>query len=629
MKVALLALFLLPVAAARAAEACSADDVCDPADDPCRIDASYDASGGCSFDFGAREVVITEAGALDAAGGDLSITAGALTIEAGGGLLSEGGTDGAGGRLSVAVRGDFSSEGLLSVSGGRDGGNIDIDAGGTLTVDGACLDAHGTSRDAAGGFIALSAGVDLVTACAIDGTGGETVYGATVALSAVGDITVDGDVDLDGGAYFGGWLDVVAGGDILLGEVAIRLNGGGGAGEGGELSADAGGDLTSDATVEATGDGDGKGGDATLYASGAVTSRGAMRMEGGGAGGTVWLYALRDVVSEGALTAVAGSADANGGAIHVYAEANATVSGDLDVSGPSRDGGEIEVEAFGDLHVSSGLHAAGAGSGPGGTIQLTSHAGAILIRGSLDVGAEPDSEGGEILVEGCDVAVDVDGSLSADASTGYNQITAHETLDVQGALLADDQNLLVYRLSTPTFGATASVSPAATLRADPTLHRCCEDEDADGVCDDAIDGDDDGHYSLADGGDDCDDADGGAHPGAPEVYYDGVDNDCDPESVDDDQDGDGWPVATDCDDTDPGRPDEGGDCGEGAGETGETGETGEAAETGGDGAGAEAQEPGAAKAARCGCAGGGPGGGAWGAALVALGVGLRRRGGRM
>ncbi len=48
---------------------------------------------------------------------------------------------------------------------------------------------------------------------------------------------------------------------------------------------------------------------------------------------------------------------------------------------------------------------------------------------------------------------------------------------------------------------------------------------------------------------DCDDTLDSVYPGAPESWYDGVDQDCD--GNDDDQDGDGAPSADDCDDTDP------------------------------------------------------------------------------
>ena len=59
--------------------------------------------------------------------------------------------------------------------------------------------------------------------------------------------------------------------------------------------------------------------------------------------------------------------------------------------------------------------------------------------------------------------------------------------------------------------------------------------------------------TRAAGGDDCDDPE--INPDVPEVWYDGVDQDCDGGS-DFDQDGDGFdaetetPGGTDCDDTD-------------------------------------------------------------------------------
>jgi hypothetical protein len=74
------------------------------------------------------------------------------------------------------------------------------------------------------------------------------------------------------------------------------------------------------------------------------------------------------------------------------------------------------------------------------------------------------------------------------------------------------------------------------------------DQDCDG---NDTDQDLDGYASPAVGGDDCDDTDAAVNPAAAEVWYDGADQDCD--GNDTDQDGDGFVAeasgGADCDDT--------------------------------------------------------------------------------
>ena len=80
----------------------------------------------------------------------------------------------------------------------------------------------------------------------------------------------------------------------------------------------------------------------------------------------------------------------------------------------------------------------------------------------------------------------------------------------------------------------------------------------DSDCDEGsdFDSDGDGYDAIAYGGDDCDDEDDSFYPGAYENYYDGLDANCDGLS-DYDADGDGFdssmhtPNGQDCDDTDP------------------------------------------------------------------------------
>ena len=80
----------------------------------------------------------------------------------------------------------------------------------------------------------------------------------------------------------------------------------------------------------------------------------------------------------------------------------------------------------------------------------------------------------------------------------------------------------------------------------------CADTDEAGVVDEEadFDQDGDGHMHLLYGGDDCDDTDPDISPSADEVWYDGVDQNCDGKN-DHDQDGDSFTFDDDCDDEDP------------------------------------------------------------------------------
>ena len=68
---------------------------------------------------------------------------------------------------------------------------------------------------------------------------------------------------------------------------------------------------------------------------------------------------------------------------------------------------------------------------------------------------------------------------------------------------------------------------------------------------DAVDMDGDGYFDIENpcSATDCDDTDATVNPDATEVIYDGIDNDCNPATLDDDLDQDNFNIDVDCDDT--------------------------------------------------------------------------------
>jgi len=121
--------------------------------------------------------------------------------------------------------------------------------------------------------------------------------------------------------------------------------------------------------------------------------------------------------------------------------------------------------------------------------------------------------------------------------------------DVQGAVegeltLVDANDIILYVASDLAVG-----EHTVTLQVTDTDAQEALDSVSISVLADA-DLDGDGFTDVALGGDDCDDGDAGVNPEAPEIAYNGVDDDCDAATPDDDLDGDGFPLADDCDDGD-------------------------------------------------------------------------------
>jgi len=129
-------------------------------------------------------------------------------------------------------------------------------------------------------------------------------------------------------------------------------------------------------------------------------------------------------------------------------------------------------------------------------------------------------------ITGLENIVSVAGDLEVRNNTSLTQCCPiYDLINISGAVNGD----IVVINGTPTnfgCGSAAQVTPCGPV---------------------VIDNDEDGFDSE----EDCDDDNANVNPGKEEIIYDGLDNDCDPSTLDDDLDGDGLVFADDCDDSDP------------------------------------------------------------------------------
>ena len=224
--------------------------------------------------------------------------------------------------------------GEVNLSASQTGGTLSVSASSDVRIDGPLRARTNTGEGIGGNFhVSSNRGSVIVTAPVIARGYSE---GGTVCIDAAENVLLGDLVDVQGGDYDGGYIDVYADRriDVLENLVADSLAGGG---SGGEIRLDAGEnvELWPEAKISAratTGDEYGEGGSggiielnssgtARLRSRSIVTTGGAGRGEGAGSAGSIYVSGVGDVHLFGLLHAEGGGLHGfNEGSIHVDTE---------------------------------------------------------------------------------------------------------------------------------------------------------------------------------------------------------------------------------------------------------------------------------------------------------------------
>ena len=325
-------------------------------------------------------------------------------------------------------------------------GRLDVDAGDTLTIR------AGTLLMERGALIRMTPGGTVGPRVLVDTTGAITLKRTGLSRARI-------DVN---GSDGGGEISLIADGNVTVdGDLAAQATTV--AGDGGEVTITAGGDATVNGSITVDGGGDGIAGDLAITAARALVT---------GAGGfaAVQSFSARSGISGGTITLAAGGSssvgtrldangfgvDGDGGDISLEAVGNLTltqeVSSDGGGAGGSGSGGSIEFRGGGTVRLDARVSSSGGPSnGTGGTIDA--FAGLDLLISQPLVAVGTDGTGGSIALDAgrlvrLSALVDVHGG-GADAG-GDVAVGSGESIEVPGGVNANGGTAGNIDLSTRT-----------------------------------------------------------------------------------------------------------------------------------------------------------------------------------
>ena len=528
-----------------AAAVTTADQVCAPADDPCVVNSVVVVDTGAVLDFGLRTLQVTGGGTLDFGGSSGQVVCGRLELDAGNNRVDLRGAGGFGGSVVFLVKKACSAAastpclsdldcallgaGSCTLGDGNailngkvrgtvaDPGSVSITAAAGVSV-GDTIDMDGTDSDSDGGDITISAlAGPLILAAGLQATGGGLGGGGVVSLFGGQDITVSAEIDVAGGDFDGGIIEIDAMGDIDL-NAPLSANATGGEGFGGEILVTAAGNIDISGgsqgnrmVLSTDGNGangvGGDGGEQVYDAGGTLHVSPYVKLRANGAlpdgfGGDFSLDANGSINIEGTVESVAKGSQGGGGIVDIT-----SLSGDIllasdsmvDLTGGSAAGGDLFIAASGLLVLDGDVDASASNGGVAGSVGAVAGSDLLVSGSILTSGASLGGIFGAISLEGCQVQLLSTAVIDNQGNLGKNILTGHGSVStLAGSSISADpsgENRARYRLAAVPPSMAGSHSPAIVTELVPTLSPCgdCGNgvTDPGEMCDDGnlVDGD--------------------------------------------------------------------------------------------------------------------------------------------
>ena len=271
-------------------------------------------------------------------GGDITLY-GLTNLTASGTMDASAGDMGLGGSITLlADTGFLTVTNVLNAAGG-DGGELDVEAGTTLTVAGSATMMVNANGDAgSGGDIELDSGDDMVVNADSDGTGSPAASsqdmqsggdGADVSMTSFnGSLQLNGRIDASGAAGgTGGNIDLEANVNLTYTKQLFAMSTGS-FGFGGDVSLFAGGDLNMPQQVNTNG-GTGSGGTMEATAGGTLTVSAPVITDGTVEGGATLLYGCNVNITPTGILSALGPGGLFSGTNTVQASTSMTINGIL------------------------------------------------------------------------------------------------------------------------------------------------------------------------------------------------------------------------------------------------------------------------------------------------------------